>query len=415
MTNPFLSSEEYDERAHALYNEGQFDDALALLREGIALYPSAVELHVGAGYARLARDEFAWARRSFEEALTLDPEHEDALAGLGEVLLKFGQVEAGLRAYERTIELGYEDDVELMLQIGRALFREGFVEHSLAFFERAVQHAEDSAEAVACIGYAQHRLGNDVEATIALRRALVLDPQFAEARVYIANLLYDAGDLDGALVEFEQTAPEDHWDELGIWRLIELKKSVYKLKDHDGELKPWEARLVELAGEPDPIDELLAEVEQAVMEAEQDEDGSPAQDQLETLGSLLTGLVGQQQAGEHLGDTLNDHVAEQGRGHANEPDGNATDVLMADNATHRVIMRDGSAFEGTWEEIVRALRDARDAGRPLDEYMAIEARRLRRDRDTCGLARPRSIHPGECRCRNAAHRALSLPARRVCA
>jgi len=376
MTNPFLSSEEYDERAHALYNEGQFDDALALLREGIALYPSAVELHVGAGYARLARDEFAWARRSFEEALTLDPEHEDALAGLGEVLLKFGQVEAGLRAYERTIELGYEDDVELMLQIGRALFREGFVEHSLAFFERAVQHAEDSAEAVACIGYAQHRLGNDVEATIALRRALVLDPQFAEARVYIANLLYDAGDLDGALVEFEQTAPEDHWDELGIWRLIELKKSVYKLKDHDGELKPWEARLVELAGEPDPIDELLAEVEQAVMEAEQDEDGSPAQDQLETLGSLLTGLVGQQQAGDHLGDTLNDHVAEQGRGHANEPDGNATDVLMADNATHRVIMRDGSAFEGTWEEIVRALRDARDAGRPLDEYMAIEARRF---------------------------------------
>jgi Tfp pilus assembly protein PilF len=98
-------------------------------------------------HARLARDEFMWARRSFEEALTLDPEHEDALAGLGEVLLKFGQVEAGLRAYERTIELGYEDDVDLMLQIGRALFREGYVEQSLAYFERAVQHADDSAAA----------------------------------------------------------------------------------------------------------------------------------------------------------------------------------------------------------------------------------------------------------------------------
>lgn len=358
MTNPFLSSEEYDERAHALYNEGQYDEALELLREGLSRYPTAVELHVGAGYARLAREEYAWARRSFEESLSLDPEHEDALAGYGEVLLKFGQAEAGLHAFDRTIELGYEDDVDLMLQIGRALFREGYVENSLAFFERAVSHAEDSAEAVACIGYAQHRLGNDVEALVALRRALTIDPQFAEARVYVANLLYDAGDLDGALVEFEKTTPEDHWDELGIWRLMELKKSVYKLAETDGELKPWEARLVELAGEPDAIDDLLAEIEQAMVDEEQ-ANTDQAQGQLEALGTLLTGLVSQQQAGE------------QG-----EAEGTSTDVLMANAGIHRVIMRDGTTFEGSWEEIVQALRDARDAGRPLDEYMAIEARRF---------------------------------------
>jgi Flp pilus assembly protein TadD len=65
---------------------GRFDDALAVLREGLVLYPASVELHVGEGYARLAREEYAWARRSFEEALTLDAEHEDALAGMGERL-----------------------------------------------------------------------------------------------------------------------------------------------------------------------------------------------------------------------------------------------------------------------------------------------------------------------------------------
>ena len=41
MANPFLSSEEYDERAHQLYNEGEYDDALTVLREGLALYPNA--------------------------------------------------------------------------------------------------------------------------------------------------------------------------------------------------------------------------------------------------------------------------------------------------------------------------------------------------------------------------------------
>src|SRR5450432_3821712 len=97
MATPFLSSEEYDEQAHQLYNEGQYGDALSVLREGLALYPNSVELHIGVGYARLAREEFAWARRSFEEALVLEPEHEDGLAGLGETLLKMGQDAAAMR------------------------------------------------------------------------------------------------------------------------------------------------------------------------------------------------------------------------------------------------------------------------------------------------------------------------------
>ena len=90
MSEGFRSSDEFDEQAHQLYNEGRYEEAIAILKEGLSLYPSAVELHVGAGYAQLAREEFAWSRRAFEGALTLEPDHEDALAGLGEVLLKLG-------------------------------------------------------------------------------------------------------------------------------------------------------------------------------------------------------------------------------------------------------------------------------------------------------------------------------------
>lgn len=350
MTDPFLSSEEFDERAHALYNEGQYDEALDLLRDGLALYPNAVELHVGAGYARLAREEYAWARRSFEEALVLDPEHEDALAGLGEVLLKFGAVEQGMRAFDRTITLGYGDDVDLMLQIGRALFREGLVDQALVYFERGAHHAADSAEAQACIGYAQHRMGRDDDAAASLQRALDLDPSFAEARVYLANLMYDAGRREEALAGFDQTSPDDHWDELGIWRLIELRKSALGITDGDEQLSAWEARLTAIAGEPDSLDELFAEVEQRIMLAEEASTASPST-HLEALGSLLTGLAQQ-------------HEAESVQ----------TDVL-ATQGMHVVEMSDGHVLEGTWEEIVQALRDARDAGRPIDEYMARESRR----------------------------------------
>jgi tetratricopeptide (TPR) repeat protein len=345
MPTPFLSSEEYDERAHQLYNEGQYDQALDVLREGLALYPNAVELHIGVGYARLARDEFAWARRSFEEALILDPEHEDALAGLGETLLKFGRAEAAVKSFRRVLELGYQDDVDLMLQVGRALFREGLIEESKEFFGIAVDQAPESAEAVALVGYSQHRLGDDNAAIATLRRALQLDNDHAEARIYLGNILYDRGDYEAALYHLDRTSPSDHWDELGIWRLVELKKTIYRLKDDDPELKPWEERLNELAGEPDDIDEMLAEIEQHAA----DQAAEEAKGQLELFGGLLTSLADQRSEPESSEEPL----------------------------AHEVMTREGKPFRGSWDEIVRMMRDANTAfvGRSTQEFMATEARR----------------------------------------
>jgi len=341
MSDPFLSSDDYDERAHQLYNEGQYDEAIDTLRTGLGLYPHAVELHVGMGYARLAREEYLWARRAFEEAAGLDPEHEDALAGLGEVLLKFGKRAAALACFEKILALGFKDDHDLMLQVGRALFRDGLLDQARRFFELAVTVHPRSAEAVACVGYAAHRLGDEGGALYWLRRALELDREHAEARIYLANLLYDRGEYEAALFHVERTEPGDHFDGLAIWRLIELKKSVYRLPDDDPELVPWHARLDELSADAAPEDLLLAEIE--AMGA----DGQVRDPrQLELFGTLLTELQGMK-----------------------------TRPGPAD--VHRVSMVSGATYVGTWEEIVRQMKD--DAGEwtrgSLEQYMAAVAHR----------------------------------------
>src|SRR5256885_15078659 len=115
MSEPFLSSDDYDERAHQLYNEAQYDEAIETLRDGLGLYPHAVELHVGMGYARLAREEYVWARRAFEEAVGLDPEHEDSLAGLGEGLLQVGDRAGATAGFDRPLALGFPGDHDPML------------------------------------------------------------------------------------------------------------------------------------------------------------------------------------------------------------------------------------------------------------------------------------------------------------
>lgn len=347
MSDPFWSSDEFDERAHQLYNEGQYDEAIEVLREGLQLYPEAVELHVGMGYAQLAREEYAWARRGFASALALEPEHEDALAGLGEVLLKLGEVVEGTACFERVLTLGFAEDLDIMLQMGRALFREGELVQARRLFAVARRAHPDSAEASACLGYAAHRLSREREALHWLRRALRLDPGHTEARTYIANLLYDRGEYEPALAEFEKTQPQEHWDELGIWRIIELKKSIYRLPDDDPELKPWLLRLADLAGDADPTELLLAELEAA------GPDGTGSRDpaQLELFGTLLSELQEMRRRARSAGGEV-----------------------------HRVSTPDGVCYIGTWEEIVGSMRDADAAfaGRPIEEYITGAAQRASR-------------------------------------
>ncbi|MEX1257621.1 MAG: tetratricopeptide repeat protein [Gemmatimonadota bacterium] len=265
MVDRFWSSEEYDERAHSLYNEGDVDGALETLKEGLALYPNAVDLYVGLGHARLAREEFAWARLAFERALILDAGHEDAMVGMGEVLLRLGRSSEGLDLFRRVEALGYEDDVELMLTMGRALYREGLFAQAKQAFARLAAARPDSAEAVASMGYTVHRLGDEVAACRHLRRALRLDPDLHEARTYLGHLLYDRGDWEGSLREFERVPPAEHWDSLAVWRVLDLKRSVTGVPEGDARLRPWSERLTQLETlEWDPVEEILAEVEARV-------------------------------------------------------------------------------------------------------------------------------------------------------
>jgi len=278
------------------------------------------------------------------------------LAGLGETLLKFGQHAAALKSFRRTLELGYQDDLELMLQIGRALFRDGFIEESKQFFEIAAHQSPDAAEAVSCIGYAEHRMGSDEAAIATLRRALQLDPDHAEARIYLGNIFYDRGDYEAALYHLDRSTPDDHWDELGIWRLIELKKMVYRLRDGDPELKPWDERLKELGGELDDIDEMLAEIEAKAVDAAQNE----SRGQLELFGALLNNFaVAKVELAEPVGDAA------------------AAKTQAEIEAEHRVTLRDGYALDGTWEQIIEKMRavNGESRGNSIAEFMVTEAHR----------------------------------------
>lgn len=329
MANPFLSSEEYDERAHRMYDNGDYEGALETLKEGIQLYPHSVELYVGLGYTRLAREEYAWARQDFERALVLDGEHEDALVGIGEVMLRFGRRHDALAYFEKARETGCSEDLDLLLSMGRALYRERMFEHAREVFVEAVRVHRDSAEALAALGYTLHRLNDEAGARRELRSSLELDSELYEARIYLAHLLYDAGDWGVALREFERVPLTDHWDSLAIWRVIELKRAIGAGEPSGADVALWEARLEELESDIDPLDELLAEIE--------------------------TG-------------------------------GNTGTPRASDGASHRVRLTDGRECIGSYSDIVVQLRDA--CGEPHETVAQFMRRHAAEVRVRVGVVLP---------------------------
>lgn len=352
MALPFLGSEEFDEQAQWLHEVGDDDRALELLREGLSRFPDAVELHVDLGYVRLAREEYAWALRSFARALALEPDHEDAWAGRGETLLKFGRYGDALAAFAHLDELGFGDDAELGLAAGRALYREGLFHEARERLTRLLTAHPTSADALAALAYTLHALGDGTGARWMLRRALRCEPDFHEARLYLGHLLLENGDPEAALRHLERVPPGEHWEPASVWCVIDLKRALHAVPEAAAELAPWRRRLLEIEREPDGIDHVLAEVE-AAFECS----GAPRSEartqspERRLLGALLSRPQNPPEGAPH-------------RSTAPE---------------HRVRTREGEVLEGSWEEIVRGMRDAAsDPSEPVALFMFRTAQRVRR-------------------------------------
>ncbi|MDX1576917.1 MAG: tetratricopeptide repeat protein [Gemmatimonadota bacterium] len=329
------NGEQFDAEAQRLYEAGDYDQALDLLKRALERYPDSTELLVSLGYTRLAREEYAWARRAFGRALALEPEHEEALAGIGDTLLKLGERARAFRVFEALIELGYEGDVELMLCVGRSLLREGLIRRAERFFRLAHAADPESPDAALDLGFTFYRAGDGESALFWSREAVRLDPEFADARALFGNVLYERGDFTGALEQLERIGAPNLGDPAIAWRIIELMRRLRKLPPDAPELAPYLLVLEELAGDPTPEEQLLAEVE------------------AEAAGQLAPGS--------------RDQLDLFGR----PPEAEEGD-------RHRVRAASGIVFEGDWETIVRDMRDRSDRpGLTIGEFMREEALRLR--------------------------------------
>jgi tetratricopeptide (TPR) repeat protein/GTP-binding protein EngB required for normal cell division len=160
----------------------------------------------------LASGDVAAAIDSLEALLRAKPEHGQALILLGEARLAMRDPQAAHEAFERAVKLRGGDPAALV-GLGLAQVALGSYEQAISVLGRAVAEAGGDrgilADAYRGLGLAWRRRGDLDKAIRELRKAVVEDPDDADARAALGEaLMSDGGPYDEALRHLERAGDQ---------------------------------------------------------------------------------------------------------------------------------------------------------------------------------------------------------------
>jgi len=190
------------QQALALYRAGNLAAAIALLRTLADRGPQDAQVLFYLGTAELQRGNAADAAGLLEQSLRLAA-NSSSYNNLGLALLKSGETERALDAFERAIRLkpAYAD---AHYNRGAALQALGRLGEALASYDRAIQLTPDHANTHNNRGVVLKGLKRPDEALASYEQAIRLKPDSAEAHNNRGNVLSDLKRPAEALASFAQ-------------------------------------------------------------------------------------------------------------------------------------------------------------------------------------------------------------------
>jgi arylsulfatase A-like enzyme/Flp pilus assembly protein TadD len=172
--------------ARLLSETGRPAEAIELLGEA-----ESASTKAALAEAFLASSRFDEARALLEEALALEPENTRALALLGPVYGRAGELPRAARTLEKAIALG-ETSPDIRRNLALVYLQQGKLPQAVAELQKASQDAPSDASIWFSLGNAFLRGRNGGRAAEAFERALALRPDWPEA-IFNLALAYQSG------------------------------------------------------------------------------------------------------------------------------------------------------------------------------------------------------------------------------
>lgn len=143
----------------------------------------------------------------YRRQISQEPRYADAYTNLGEALRRLGELAAAKQAHEKALQLNPRLQ-EAKLGLALVEQQSGDSKAAIEKIQQIVAQKE-SATAYFYQGTALHQQAKLEEAETAFRKALELDPSYAEARVNLGLILNQQDKFDAAVNEFKQAIRND--------------------------------------------------------------------------------------------------------------------------------------------------------------------------------------------------------------
>jgi tetratricopeptide (TPR) repeat protein len=184
----FLGEQSYIQigGGHAFY--GDYERAIRSFQKAISLNPNSAAAYENWGAALAQQNKLNEARARLSRALELQPDRNNAHVQLGSVLARLGMVPDALQHYREAVRLA-PTDASAHFYLGSQLVDAGDLGEGEQQLAEAVRLDPKNVEAHVRLGTAALRAGKADRAATWFRRALAIDPDCASALAQLALLL----------------------------------------------------------------------------------------------------------------------------------------------------------------------------------------------------------------------------------
>lgn len=195
------TSEAYNKRGLVYLSMGELDDALADFNRAIELNQRSAEAYNGRSAVYRDKGDFENAIADSNKTIRLYPKNPEGYHGRGLAYLYKNDFDNAIADFNHAIELGLKAP-ELYNVLGSVYFSKGDFDNAIAMLDEGIRLDPNHAPSYNARGAAYSFKGDFDNAIANLNEAIRLDPEFTEA-YYTRGLTYDSkGELNKAIDDY---------------------------------------------------------------------------------------------------------------------------------------------------------------------------------------------------------------------
>jgi tetratricopeptide (TPR) repeat protein len=219
----------------ALYSQGQLQEALDEIDVLIKDYPNESLLYNISGACYQALNQLDAAVKSYERALSINPDYAEVHNNLGNTHKELGQLDDAVKYYEQALVIK-PASAEVYSNLAIVHKELGQLDDAVKCYEQALVIKPDFAEVYSKLGIVHKELGQLNTAVECYEKSLIITSDFdAETYNNVANILKDLGQIDRAVKCLEQALLikpdfiEAHKNLAGIFKELGQESAAIKL------------------------------------------------------------------------------------------------------------------------------------------------------------------------------------------